>query len=149
MQGYCCMHHHTERIVHMLNCTAGPVCKNYGWKQYPFLACQSPCSFVASFPTLSAKKQQAEFYGQKFEKRPITEKNPKKALGESVFICPAAVLATGKISPSYHHLHHYDICSCVFLIYLAWQLLALGRKNLSDLCMRILSSWKFAIKAQQ
>lgn len=39
-----------------------------------------------------------------------------------------------------------NVCSCPFLIYLTQQLLALGRKKLPDLCMRVLSSRQFSIK---
>lgn len=42
-----------------------------------------------------------------------------------------------------------NICGCSFLVYLTQQLLALGRKKLPDLCMRVLSSRQFTIKVNK
>lgn len=65
------------------------------------------------------------------------------------FPWPAAVLATGKISPHLATDFTYYYCRLLQLYFnLNWQSLLLGsKKNLQDLCIRVLNRGKFSIKA--
>lgn len=84
------------------------------------MACQSPCSFIVSFPTLSAKKQQAKVQWWRFAKRQSGRRKGQAGNGtERRFpLISALILLTVMMI----------FCSCISHTDFTWQLLPLGRK---------------------